>query len=120
MDVDRRSAEILALVLRGMNLAIRKGADGTRIISLRGLAGLAVRDISVAAADYEPLMLHLVALIAARNGSDLRVCVRSDFYGRTWIEVRSGLLRQSVARLGLSPRHVRALEDAIARRASAA
>ena len=68
---------------------------------------------------HEHLMAQTVSLLAARDRSGLRINVGRDYYGRQWIEIRWGLLGQRMSRLGISPRYIAMLGDALADRDTA-
>lgn len=104
------SADLIHHICAGRNIRVSRGANETRTISI--IFGLSYhRDFELPLAAYDALMSDVMQGIAAR--SDLRVDFKQDFYGRQWLEVRSGLLGLRVSRLHISPRHIQMLQSLV-------
>lgn len=107
------SEQLIALSKKGRDVRVAKDACDHRHVIIRDRTRRTEANVEVPPETYEGLMQDTVAKLVARNGADLHVSVGSDFYGRSWIEVRSGFLSRRKSRLGLSPRHVNMLRDAL-------
>ena len=111
------SDQLIGFVKSGRNIRISKCANDNRLISIYisiyGWMQLTLREMEIPRNRYEDLIKETVTSLAERHGSDLRVEVRSDHYGRRWVEVHSGFLGRRTSRLGLSPRHINMLQNAL-------
>jgi len=108
--------QLIALSKKGRHIRVAKDMSDNRQIVIADRRRRTERSIEIPREHYENLMEETVAKLAERNGSDLKVSIGGDFYGRLWIEVRSGFLAQRTSRLGFSPRHINKLRDALADR----
>ena len=111
------SEELIAVSKKGRDVRVAKNTEDHREIVIFDGARRAARNIEISREDYERLMQETVAQLLARNGADLKVRVGGDFYGRLWVEVRSGVLSHRLSRLGLSPRHINLLREGLTDRA---
>ncbi len=106
--------QLIALSKKGRDVRVAKDSSDNRRVVILDRMRRAERNIEIPPEHYEYLMEETVAKLAERNGSDLKVSIGGDFYGRLWIEVRSGFLARRTSRLGFSPRHINKLRDALA------
>ena len=111
--------DLIASLKSGCDVRVLKNASDSRLIVVRNRVGKAERRIEIALERYDQLMTQTVSLLAARDGSGLRISVGRDHYGRQWLEIRWGLLGQRMSRLGISPRYIAMLGDALADRDTA-
>ena len=107
------SEQLIELSKKGRDVRVAKDAGDNRQVIVLDRTRSTQHNIEIPREAYENLMEDTVAKLVARNGADLRVSVGSDFYGHLWIEVRSGFLSRRKSRLGLSPRHINMLRDAL-------
>jgi len=107
------SEQLIGFVKKGCDISISKCANDNRLISISGWMPIAQRKVEIPKDQYDDLIKETVRLLAERHGSDLRVEVSSDHYGRQWVEVQSGFLVRRTSRLGLSPRHIVMLQNAL-------
>lgn len=107
----KTSSQLVSFVARGYDVVVeRKGGERTiRVVNSRGAERASV---TLHADAYEAFMLDAVTQIAADR--QLSIQTKRDFYGGTWVEVRSGLFGQNLARLRISPRHIQMLQAEIA------
>lgn len=110
------SEQLITFSKKGRDVRVAKDASDIRRVVIGDRSHKRERNFEILQEHYEALMEETVAKLVARNGSDLRVSVGGDFYGHVWIEVRSGFFSQRRSRLGLSPRHINMLRDALAER----
>lgn len=110
------SDELIALSKKGRDVRVAKNTDEYREIVIFDGARRAERNIEIDREEYENLMAETVSQLLARHGADLNVRVGGDFYGRLWIEVRSGFFSHRLSRLGLSPRHIKLLREGLSDR----
>ena len=108
--------QLIALSKKGRDIRVAKDTSDNRRFVIADRRRRLDRYIEIPPEHYENLMEETVAKLAERNGSDLKVSIGGDFYGRLWIEVRSGFFARRTSRMGLSPRHINKLRDALADR----
>lgn len=111
--------DLIATLKSGNDVRVVKNASDNRLLVVRNRTSKAERSIEISLEHFDQFMVQTVSLLAARNGSGLRVHVGRDHYGRQWLEVRWGLLGHRLSRLGLSPRYIALLCDALADREQA-
>jgi len=107
------SEELIALAKKGRDVRVTKDTEDNHEIEIFDGPGWIERSIEIDRDAYEHLMTETVSQLLARHGDDLKVGVGGDFYGRLWVEVRSGLLSHRLSRLGLSPRHINLLREGL-------
>ena len=107
------SDQLIGFVKSGCNIRISRCANDNRLISIFGWMSVTVREMEIPRDRYEDLIKETVTSLAERHGSDLRVEIRSDHYGRQWVELYSGFLGKRTSRLGLSSRHIVMLQNAL-------
>ena len=110
------SDQLIACAKKGRDFRVAKNTADNRVVVIHDRRRRAERNIEIPSEHYETLMQETVSQLVARHGSDLKVSVGGDFYGRSWVEVRSGFFSRRTSRLGLSPRHINKLRDALAER----
>jgi hypothetical protein len=110
------SEELIAVSKKGCNVRVEKNTEDHREIVIFDGGRRAERNIEIDRDEYEHLMTETVSQLLARNGADLKVRVGGDFYGRLWVEVRSGFFSHRLSRLGLSPRHINLLREGLSDR----
>ena len=110
------SDQLIELSKKGRDIRVAKNTADNRVVVVADRLRRAQRNIEIPSEHYEDLMQETVSQLVARHGSDLKVSVGGDFYGRLWVEVRSGFFSRRTSRLGLSPRHINKLRDALAER----
>lgn len=112
-------SQLVAFVVRGYDVSVeRRGAS--RIVRVLNRRGGVRASITLSGEGYEAFMADAMALLAEAHPRQAAIQVKRDFYGRTWAEVRSGLLGQSLARVHVSPRHLTMLQSHIEATARAA
>jgi len=107
------SEQLIGFVKSGRKVRVLRYLNDNRLISIFGWMRIAQRKIEIPRDRYEDLMKETVAALAERHGTDLRVEFRSDYYGSQWVEVHSGFLGRRTSKLGLSPRHIIMLQNAL-------
>ncbi|MBL8564816.1 MAG: hypothetical protein JNM89_03770 [Hyphomicrobiaceae bacterium] len=101
--------QLVAFVARGHGVVIEHKGENRTIRVLNGRGGeRAAATLTIDA--YEAFMTEAMSRLAAGHPRHFTVDIKRDFYGGTWVEVRSGLFGRNVARLRISPRHISVLQ----------
>lgn len=111
------SEQLIAFVKNGRSIQVAKGANNRRLISILDRRGRVKSACEIPRDLYQGLMEETVDALARRHGTDLRVDINRDFYGVTCASVRSGLFGWRTSRLGIAPRHILMLQNALDARA---
>ncbi|MEZ5852609.1 MAG: hypothetical protein R3D68_18410 [Hyphomicrobiaceae bacterium] len=106
--------EFVSAVKRGRNVSVRKGANGRRTVCISDRFPFRTREATLDGPSYDRLMSEVVDTLAALHSSKLSIDLKTDHYGQQWVEVRSGIFRERISRVGISPRHIVRLEMALA------
>ena len=97
---------------------VRVGRTATeRVLQFTDRSGRIAREERLSLSQYEAVMCAVIEVLAAGDGKSWRVNTGFDFYGSAQAEVRSGLLRRKIAKLGIAPRHIEMLRTRIAKQA---
>ena len=102
---------LIRYICAGRDIRVIRHGDGMRIVTVCGRMGSLDQDFEVSTHDHDTIMSDLVQKIAAHP--DLRVAVKQDFFGKQWVEVRSGLFRLRVSRLVILPRYIQMLQHCV-------
>lgn len=111
------SEQLITFIKSGRNIRVVRCGNDNRLISILDQRGQVKADVEVPRDLYEGLMTQTLHALAERHGSDLRIEVKRDFYGVARAIVHSGLFGRRTAQLGISPRHIAMLHDALQVRA---
>ncbi len=101
--------QLVAFVGRGHDVVIERNGAGRVVRVVNGRGGERA-SVTLSHEDYEVFMADAMSQLAAGHPRKFNIEIKRDFYGGTWVEVRSGMFGQSVSRLSISPRHISLLQ----------
>ncbi len=101
--------QLVAFVSRGHDVVVERNGSNRVVRVVNGHGGERA-SATLSPDEYEVFMAEATSQLAAGHPRKFNIEIKRDFYGGTWVEVRSGLFGHTVSRLRISPRHISALQ----------